>query len=74
MVTRKNRFLGERELDDTQYYGVQTRGENFHITGVPVSNEPYLIAAFGYVKKPRQWRTTGGRFAERYLSGDFKGV
>ena len=54
MVTRKETdFLGERELDDTQYYGVQTlRGiENFHITGVPVSNEPYLIAAFGYVKK-----------------------
>ena len=54
MVTRKETdFLGERELDDSQYYGVQTlRGiENFHITGVPVSNEPYLIAAFGYVKK-----------------------
>lgn len=46
-------FLGERTLDDTQYYGVQTlRGiENFHITGVPVSNEPYLISAFAYVKK-----------------------
>ena len=54
MVTRtETDFLGARELDDTQYYGVQTlRGiENFHITGVPVSNEPYLIAAFGYVKK-----------------------
>ena len=52
MVTRKETdFLGERELDDSQYYGVQTlRGiENFHITGVPVSNEPYLIAGFGYV-------------------------
>lgn len=46
-------FLGQRELDDSQYYGVQTlRGiENFHITGVPVSNEPYLIKAFAYVKK-----------------------
>lgn len=54
MVTRtETDFLGARELDDSQYYGVQTlRGiENFHITGVPVSNEPYLIAAFGYVKK-----------------------
>lgn len=46
-------FLGERELNDHQYYGVQTlRGiENFNITGIPVSNEPYLIAAFGFVKK-----------------------
>lgn len=46
-------FLGPRELDDSQYYGVQTlRGiENFHITGIAISNEPYLIAAFGYVKK-----------------------
>ena len=46
-------FLGSRELTDAMYYGVQTlRGiENFHITGIPISNEPYLIQAFGYVKK-----------------------
>ncbi|MEY4295668.1 MAG: Aspartate ammonia-lyase, partial [Pseudomonadota bacterium] len=46
-------FLGARELTNEQYYGVQTlRGiENFHITGIPIANEPYLIAAFGYVKK-----------------------
>jgi len=32
---------------------VQTlRGiENFHITGIPISAEPYFIQAFGYVKK-----------------------
>lgn len=54
MTTRiETDFLGERELNNTQYYGVQTlRGiENFHITGVPISNEPYFISAFGYVKK-----------------------
>ena len=45
--------LGERELPDDAYYGVQTlRGwENFHITGQPVSREPALGKAFGYVKK-----------------------
>ncbi|MDR1828570.1 MAG: aspartate ammonia-lyase [Methylobacteriaceae bacterium] len=46
-------FLGERELPDDVYYGVQTlRGkENFHITGQPMSLEPTLIQAFAYVKK-----------------------
>src|SRR5512144_1146853 len=46
-------FLGEKELPDTAYYGVQTlRGkENFHITGIPMSTEPYFVKAFGYVKK-----------------------
>jgi len=46
-------FLGAKELPDDVYYGVQTlRGkENFHITGVPMSTEPYFVKAFGYVKK-----------------------
>ena len=46
-------FLGEREIPDEVYYGVQTlRGiENFKITGLPISLEPYFIQAFGYVKK-----------------------
>ena len=46
-------FLGSKELPDDAYYGVQTlRGkENFHITGMPVSREPYFVKAFGYVKK-----------------------
>ena len=45
--------LGERELPDDVYYGVQTlRGwENFHITGLPISREPALVKAFGFVKK-----------------------
>ena len=35
-------FLGEKELPDSAYYGVQTlRGkENFHITGIPMAAEP----------------------------------
>jgi aspartate ammonia-lyase len=46
-------FLGEKALPDSAYYGVQTlRGaENFHITGIPMSTEPYFVKAFGYVKK-----------------------
>ena len=46
-------FLGEKELPETAYYGVQTqRGkENFHITGIPMSLEPNFVKAFGYVKK-----------------------
>ena len=46
-------FLGEKELPDDAYYGVQTmRGlHNFHITGIPMSAEPFFVKAFGYVKK-----------------------
>src|SRR5262247_35310 len=46
-------FLGDREVPADAYYGIQTlRGkENFHITGMPISREPYFVKAFGYVKK-----------------------
>jgi aspartate ammonia-lyase len=46
-------FLGEKQIPDEAYYGVQTlRGkENFLITNMPVSKEPNFIKAFGYVKK-----------------------
>jgi aspartate ammonia-lyase len=46
-------FLGEKNIPDDAYYGIQTlRGkENFHITGVPMSREPCFVKAFGYVKK-----------------------
>ena len=46
-------FLGEKQIPDDAYYGVQTeRGrENFHITGMPISREPEFVRAFGYVKK-----------------------
>ena len=42
-------FLGTREIGDDVYYGVQTiRGkENFHITGIPMSQEPYFVKALG---------------------------
>lgn len=46
-------FLGEREISNEHYYGVQTVRalENFSITGLPISREPLLIKAFGVVKK-----------------------
>jgi aspartate ammonia-lyase len=46
-------FLGDREIPDDIYYGVQTlRGkENFVITGVAMSAEPYLVTALAYVKQ-----------------------
>ena len=46
-------FLGEKQVPEDAYYGVQTaRGmENFHITGMPMSREPYFVKAFGCVKK-----------------------
>ncbi|MBV8882503.1 MAG: aspartate ammonia-lyase [Chroococcidiopsidaceae cyanobacterium CP_BM_RX_35] len=46
-------FLGEREIGDDCYYGIQTlrAKENFHITGVPIASEPLFIKAFGMVKK-----------------------
>jgi aspartate ammonia-lyase len=46
-------FLGEKEIADDCYYGVQTlrAKENFNITGMPIGSEPLFIKAFGYVKK-----------------------
>ena len=46
-------FLGEKQIPDEAYYGVQTvRGhDNFFITGLPIAREPEFIRAFGYVKK-----------------------
>lgn len=46
-------FLGERRISDEVYFGIQTLRaiENFHITGLPISKEPLLIQALGYVKK-----------------------
>jgi aspartate ammonia-lyase len=54
MSTRKEHdFLGEMEIPDEMYFGVQTFRalDNFHITGVPLSREPFFIKALGYVKK-----------------------
>ncbi len=46
-------FLGEREISNDVFYGVQTIRalENFNITGIPMSKYPSFIRAFAYVKK-----------------------
>jgi len=46
-------FLGDLEIPEDRYYGVQTmRGlQNFHITGVPISQSPNFIKSLAYVKK-----------------------
>jgi aspartate ammonia-lyase len=53
MARIEHDFLGDREVPDDAYYGVQTvRGkENFHITGISMSAAPEFVQAFGYVKK-----------------------
>src|SRR5262247_3004361 len=77
-------FLGEKQVPEDAYYGVQTvRGmENFHITGMPMSREPYFVKAFGYVKKAaamanRDLGVLDGRIAaamiracDRVIAGD----
>ena len=53
MARTERDFLGEKQVPDDAYYGVQTvRGrDNFFITGMPISREPEFVRAFGYVKK-----------------------
>jgi aspartate ammonia-lyase len=45
-------LLGEKNIPDNVYYGVQTARalENFHISGVPISQYPDLIRALAIVK------------------------
>ena len=50
---KEHDFLGDMEISQDVYYGIQTARamENFHISGMTISQEPLLIQAFGYVKK-----------------------
>jgi aspartate ammonia-lyase len=52
-VRLEHDFLGEREIPNDRYYGVQTLRalENFPITGVPISTVPELVRALAQVKK-----------------------
>lgn len=60
-------FLGERELPDDVYYGVQTlrAKENFHITGLPMSMEPAMVKALAYVKKAAAMANLGCEVLEK---------
>lgn len=46
-------LIGEREIDNEFYYGVQTARaqDNFHITGVTLSQFPTFIISLAQVKK-----------------------
>jgi aspartate ammonia-lyase len=46
-------LLGEREVPDEHYYGIQTLRavENFGITGIPISHYPRLVQSLAYIKK-----------------------
>src|SRR5205807_4656022 len=45
--------LGEREIPNNAYYGVQTARamENFAISGIPLRNFAHFVDALAYVKK-----------------------
>ncbi|MEC4113394.1 aspartate ammonia-lyase [Myroides pelagicus] len=50
---REHDFLGELDIPNDKYYGVQTYRaiENFNITGITLVNEKDLIKSLGWVKK-----------------------
>ena len=50
---REHDFIGELEIADDVYYGVQTFRalENFHLSGRPLKEYPYFIKAFAQIKK-----------------------
>ena len=54
MATRKEHdFIGELEISDDFYYGVQTfrATENFHMSGRTLKEYPYFVKAFAQIKK-----------------------
>jgi D-isomer specific 2-hydroxyacid dehydrogenase family protein len=54
MATRKEHdFIGELELDDSKYYGVQTfrAVENFKMGGRVFGDYPFFVKAFAQIKK-----------------------
>lgn len=54
MATRKEHdFIGELEIDDKFYYGVQTfrAVENFKMTGRTFGDYPFFVKAFAQIKK-----------------------
>ena len=54
MATRREHdFIGELEISDEFYYGIQTfrATENFHMSGRTLKEYPYFVKAFAQIKK-----------------------
>ena len=54
MATRREHdFIGELEISDNFYYGIQTfrATENFHMSGRTLKEYPYFVKAFAQIKK-----------------------
>lgn len=53
MIRLEHDFLGEMEIPDENYYGIQTIRalNNFNISGIPFSHYPVFIKALAQVKK-----------------------
>ncbi|EOC5017208.1 aspartate ammonia-lyase [Campylobacter upsaliensis] len=52
-MRKEHDFIGELEIADDVYYGIQTFRalENFHMSGRSLKNYPFFIKAFAQVKK-----------------------
>ena len=52
-VRREHDLLGDREIPNSAYYGIQTQRalENFPISGTPLKNFSHFVSALAYVKK-----------------------
>ncbi len=52
-LRREKDLLGEREVPDREYYGIQTLRaiENFPITGITIAQYPYLLVALAAIKE-----------------------
>jgi aspartate ammonia-lyase len=52
-IRKEHDLIGERDIPDDVYYGVQTLRamENFHISGVPIKHFPVFIKSLAQVKK-----------------------
>ena len=52
-VRKESDLLGERDVPDVAYYGIQTLRavENFPITGIPLAQYPHLLKALAAIKE-----------------------
>lgn len=86
MAKRKEHdFIGELEIDDKLYYGVQTfrAVENFHMTGRTFGHYPFFVKAFAQIKKaaalankevgvlPAEKADAIAKAADRIIAGEF---